>query len=60
MTYPTLDGRHDETTGPETVFAIDETPDERCPDRAIIADITQDDAWVAVDSTDTLSLTEWQ
>ncbi|GAA0245553.1 hypothetical protein ACFFQF_04785 [Haladaptatus pallidirubidus] len=53
----------DERTGDdkrEVVFAIDETPDERCPDRAIIADITQDDVWLAVDLPDALMLEEWR
>ncbi len=45
---------------PEICFAIDTTPDERCPDRAIIADITRDDAWVAVDETDTMVLDAWR
>ncbi|SIQ84410.1 hypothetical protein SAMN05421858_0581 [Haladaptatus litoreus] len=52
----------DERTGddePEIVFAIDETPDERCPDRAIIADITRDDVWLAVDLPNALTLADW-
>ncbi|WP_423745735.1 hypothetical protein V5735_07205 (plasmid) [Haladaptatus sp. SPP-AMP-3] len=60
MTHSALGRRRDGTDAPEIVFAIDETPDERCPNRAIIADITRDDAWIATDSTDTVVLTEWR
>ena len=60
MTHKTLGGQGEETDAPTIVFAIDETPDERCPNRAIIADITRDDAWIATDSTDTAVLTEWR
>ncbi|WP_266075647.1 DUF7556 family protein [Haladaptatus caseinilyticus] len=58
MTNSALDGRNEEA--PEIVFAIDETADDRCPDRAIIADIVRDDAWVAVDLPDALVLEEWR
>lgn len=60
MTNAVPDGRHVEPDTPEIVFAIDETADERCPNRAIIADITRDDAWVAVDEMDTMPLDEWR
>lgn len=60
MTHTTLGGRSEETDAPTIVFAIDETPDERCPNRAIIADITQDDAWIAADSREAAVLAEWR
>lgn len=58
MTNSALDERNDEK--PEIVFAIDETPDERCPNRAVIADITRDNAWLAADLPDALMLEDWQ
>ncbi|WP_435152324.1 DUF7556 family protein [Haladaptatus sp. DFWS20] len=58
MTNSALDERNDET--PEIVFAIDETPDERCPNRAVIADITRDNAWLAADLPDALVLEDWR
>ncbi|WP_458210198.1 DUF7556 family protein [Haladaptatus sp. NG-SE-30] len=45
---------------PEIIFPIDETPDENCPDKAIIADIARDDAWVAVDLPDARPLEAWR
>jgi hypothetical protein len=60
MTDITLGGRSDETDAPTIAFAIDETPYERCPNRAIIADITRDDAWIAADSEETAVLAEWR
>ncbi|WP_231184226.1 hypothetical protein [Haladaptatus sp. DYF46] len=60
MTHKTLGGRREETDAPTIVFAVDETPDERCPNRAIIADITRDDAWIAADSGETTVLVEWR
>jgi hypothetical protein len=60
MTHTTLGGRSAGTDASTIVFAIDETPGERCPNRAIIADITRDDAWVAADSGETAVLAEWR
>ncbi len=58
MTDSVFDQRNE--SDPEIWFAIDETPDERCPNRAIIADITRDDAWLAADLPDALSIEEWR
>ncbi len=60
MTNAVPDGRHVEPDAPKIVFAIDETSDERCANRAIIADITRDDAWVAGDESKAILLAEWR
>ncbi|RBI59962.1 hypothetical protein DMJ13_19900 [halophilic archaeon] len=50
--------RSDGTTDAEIIFAIDEISDDDAT--AIIADITQDEAWIATDVTETVSLDEWK
>lgn len=45
------------TTDAEIIFAIDEISDDDAT--AIIADITQDEAWIATDVTETVLLAEW-
>ncbi|WP_101295573.1 DUF7556 family protein [Halegenticoccus soli] len=44
----------------EIVFTVDGGDDESAPERAIIADITRDDAWVMVAEADALELSEWR
>ncbi|WP_129113249.1 DUF7556 family protein [Halegenticoccus tardaugens] len=51
------DGTSAETT--EIVFAIDEGGEETEP-RAIIADLTRDDAWIAVGANEAPELSAWR
>lgn len=44
----------------EIVFAVDESDDERHPDRAIIADIARDGAWISTPAADAPRLSEWR
>ena len=44
----------------EIVFSVDGGGDENDPERAIIADITRDDAWIAIRTPAALRLSEWR
>lgn len=54
-TIPPLD---EESIDADVIFAVD--ADDDGPRRAIIADVTTDDAWIAADVQDARTLTQWR
>lgn len=52
--------RRNDSDAAEIVFSIDEDGDESGAERAIIADITRDDAWIAAPAADAPRLSEWR